>query len=118
MTIEPRCPDWLDDEARAEWVRTVPGLKDDQVDLDTLAAYCFVHSLWQRVAATLEAHAKDDVPGWTDADGGRRIHPALELRDQLGSTLYELAKAVGVTLDDERIRRPTRIIFVDEGPPE
>jgi P27 family predicted phage terminase small subunit len=46
----PKCPDFLDDEARAEWFRMAPVLQKMGVltpaDRAALAAYCVAYSRW------------------------------------------------------------------------
>lgn len=53
--IVPRCPSWLDKEARREWRRIVPVLDKigllTQADMSTLAGYCQSYSRWQEAEA-------------------------------------------------------------------
>ena len=46
----PDCPDYLDDEARAEWMRTAAVLREmglmSKADRTALAAYCVTYSRW------------------------------------------------------------------------
>ncbi|HEY2837764.1 MAG TPA: phage terminase small subunit P27 family [Pirellulales bacterium] len=46
----PECPEFLDDEARAEWMRTCAALKQmdllSTADRSTLAAFCVAYSRW------------------------------------------------------------------------
>lgn len=46
----PECPDYLDDEAKAEWFRMSAVLRDmgllTQADRAALAAYCVLYSRW------------------------------------------------------------------------
>ena len=46
----PECPEFLDDEARAEWFRMAKVLQDmgllTQADRAALAAYCVAYSCW------------------------------------------------------------------------
>jgi phage terminase small subunit len=47
----PRCPDWLDEEAKACWKRIVPQLNGmgvlTLIDADALANYCDTWSRWK-----------------------------------------------------------------------
>ena len=49
-TETPECPEFLDDEARAEWFRMAKVLQDmgllTRADRAALAAYCVVYSRW------------------------------------------------------------------------
>jgi len=51
----PECPEFLDDEARAEWYRSVTVLKDMRLltpaDRSALAAYCMTYSRWVQAEA-------------------------------------------------------------------
>ena len=51
----PDPPSWLDDEARAEWFRTVQVLSDmglmSRADGTALAAYCTIYSRWVHAEA-------------------------------------------------------------------
>jgi P27 family predicted phage terminase small subunit len=54
----PDPPDWLDDEARAEWFRTVKVLSDmglmSRADGTALAAYCTIYSRWVHAEAQVK----------------------------------------------------------------
>jgi P27 family predicted phage terminase small subunit len=54
---DPECPDWLDDEAKAEWHRIIPDLREmgllSRADRPALAAYCTAWSRW--------VHAEEQV---------------------------------------------------------
>src|SRR5687768_3708732 len=51
----PDCPDWLDDEAKAEWARVIPELREmgllSRADRPALAAYCTAWSRWVQAEA-------------------------------------------------------------------
>jgi P27 family predicted phage terminase small subunit len=51
----PECPDYLDDEAKAEWFRMAKVLQDmgllTQADRTALAAYCVAYSRWMAAEA-------------------------------------------------------------------
>lgn len=51
----PDCPDWLDEEAKAEWARIVPELMAmgllSRIDRPALAAYCTAWSRWVHAEA-------------------------------------------------------------------
>ncbi len=60
----PKCPAWLDREAKAEWKRQAPELYAvgvlTVVDGTVLAAYCEAFSLWKRASVRLQAQARND----------------------------------------------------------
>jgi hypothetical protein len=108
----------LDDAARTEWDRVFGSALPEGVDPASAIAYCVAHSAWTRVRDALDEwetvdHAFDGSDGPAAA-----LHPLSNLERQLGATLFELARAAGVEPDDNRISRPTRILFLDEGVPE
>lgn len=56
----PKCPAWLDKEAKAEWRRVAPHLKSLNlitiVDGTALAAYCQAYSRWRQAEEALTKH--------------------------------------------------------------
>lgn len=65
----PRCPAWLDEEAKIAWKRIVPQLHDmgvlTMIDADALANYCDTWSRWKRAVLFLQKNGdvytiKDD----------------------------------------------------------
>lgn len=50
--VAPKCPSWLDAEARREWRRVAPELERlgllTVVDMAALAGYCASYSLWRK----------------------------------------------------------------------
>jgi P27 family predicted phage terminase small subunit len=66
----PRCPDWLDDEAKLCWKRTSALLKNlgviTVIDGDALAVYCETWSHWKRTVIFLQKNG--DVYTVKDAE--------------------------------------------------
>lgn len=58
--IAPQCPDWLDDEAKAEWNRVEPELERlgllTVVDGTALAGYCQTYARWRQAEEILQKH--------------------------------------------------------------
>src|SRR5262245_60793876 len=56
----PERPDYLDDEAKAEWFRIVPVLRDmgllSLADRTALAAYCTAYSRWVQAEANVRKY--------------------------------------------------------------
>ena len=57
--VAPVCPDWLDEEAKAEWARVSPILEDlgllTEADGTALAGYCQAYATWRRATAVLQS---------------------------------------------------------------
>src|SRR3990172_1616378 len=73
----PDCPDWLRDEAKAEWERVVFALHEcgilTNIDRAALAAYCQAYARW-REAEEIVAMSSQIM---TTVKGGDYINPAL-----------------------------------------
>jgi len=58
--IAPKCPAWLDPEAKREWRRIVPPLDKigmlTQADMATVAGYCQSYSRWMQAERVLSEH--------------------------------------------------------------
>jgi P27 family predicted phage terminase small subunit len=56
--IAPKCPTWLDADAKREWRRVAPELERlgllTGIDMAALAAYCQSYSEWKRYTAVIE----------------------------------------------------------------
>jgi P27 family predicted phage terminase small subunit len=93
----PECPEWLDAEAKAEWVRVVPLLASQgvllAVDAAALAAYCQTYSDWRKAAEQVRA----DGQTFRDAKGNIRVHPAAKLCLSLLSEMRRTAAEFGFT---------------------
>lgn len=55
--VAPKCPNWLDSDAKREWKRVAPELEAlgllTQVDMAALAGYCQSYSLWKQCTEEL-----------------------------------------------------------------
>jgi len=56
----PVCPDWLEDEAKAEWARTGGILADmgvlTEIDVTAFAGYCQAYARWREAEEFLTQH--------------------------------------------------------------
>ena len=56
--VAPKCPSWLDSDAKREWRRVAPELERlgllTLVDMAALAGYCASYSLWKRCTEALD----------------------------------------------------------------
>ncbi len=112
MRTEP--PAWLDPDGADLWRRLVSRVAATDAARRDLAAYCFTRAWWQRtreVAAQLSP-AEHQVCLST---GTPRPHPAVLLERELAGELFALAEALGLEPDGRPTRRPTTILFLDEG---
>lgn len=76
----PKCPDWLSEEAKAEWRRLVPELKDRRTitksDRAALAGMC---AAWAEIVESHAAIAKLAEPGAAKFSGHMIDHPRVVL---------------------------------------
>ena len=94
--LPPEAPEWLSDEASAEWVRVVPELSRldllKPADRAALAAYC---ETW---ATFVEATRIVSVEGMTiEAKQGTLPHPAVGIARNAGRELRTWAGQFGLT---------------------
>jgi P27 family predicted phage terminase small subunit len=92
----PKCPPWLDAEAKRKWKALIPELDRigllTLVDGDALAAYCRAWSAFRTAAETLarEGHTVET------AKGGTRAHPAANQLFQAMSAIRQFAALFGL----------------------
>jgi P27 family predicted phage terminase small subunit len=104
----PECPDFLDDEARAEWFRTVPVLQEmgllSRADRSALAAYCTAYSRWVQAEALVK---KLGVIVKSPEKGFPMKSPYLTVADQALEIMRKLMVEFGLTPSSRsRIRVP------------
>jgi P27 family predicted phage terminase small subunit len=112
----PDCPNYLDDEARAEWFRTAKVLSDMRLltpaDRSALAAYCVVYSRW--------LHAEEQVKKFgsivkSPEKGFPMKSPYLCIADQALETMRKFMVEFGLTPSSRsRIRVPDNPDAIDE----
>ena len=98
----PRCPSWLDDEAKRVWRRTVRELAGLNVlthaDRDALAAYCQTFSRWKR--AELFLQERGDVYSLKDDKGGVKClqqFPQVAIARNLAQLVRSYQQEFGLT---------------------
>lgn len=103
VRLPPQAPDWLPDEARAEWDRVVPELQrlelTKPIDRGALTAYCLT---WDRlVTAQKELAGNVDEQGRRSVLGensqGRVRHPAVAVIEAASKELRAWAAEFGLT---------------------
>ena len=104
----PEPPEWLDEEARAEWDRVVPDL--DHLALlkastrASLAAYCSTWALYRQAIETVQREGLV-----SDHKNGVRAHPALRIATAAARDLRAWCGEFGLTPCAEgRIDLPPR----------
>ena len=112
----PECPDFLDDEARAEWFRMAKVLQDmgllSLADQAALAAYCVVYSRWvtaERQVQRLGTIVKSPQKNFPMKS------PYLTVADQALETMRKFMVEFGLTPSSRsRIRVPKASRAADE----
>jgi P27 family predicted phage terminase small subunit len=99
---KPRCPQWLDADAKAVWRQLVPQLQTmgvfTRVDSNPLARYCRLWSRWRKAEAFLDQHG--EVYPLKD-EGGRVKYlqqwPQVAIAGKLAHLLTRLEQEFGMT---------------------
>lgn len=93
----PPVPSWLPKEAKDEWRRVVPGLRQRKTltreDLPMLEAYCLASGTVRRMQTTIAAEG-DHV---TNDKGDTKRHPAFQTMFQALTECRRLAAELGLT---------------------
>lgn len=112
----PECPEFLDDEAKAEWFRTAPVLLNmgllTTADRAALAAYCVVYSRW--VAAEAQVRRQGTIVK-SPLKNFPMKSPYLTVADQAMETMRKFMVEFGLTPSSRsRIRVPGNPRAMDE----
>ena len=104
----PECPEYLDEEARAEWFRTCAALRQmgllSAADRTALAAYCTVYSRW--VAAEAQVRKFGAIVK-SPQKGFPMKSPYLSIADQAMEAMRKFMIEFGLTPSSRsRIRVP------------
>ncbi|WP_324667157.1 putative PhiRv1 phage protein [Mycobacterium canetti] len=94
----PEPPDWLDDEARAEWERVTPGLERLDLlkpeDRAMLATYC---ETWSTYATAMRQVWAEGITVVTPKSGVTHKNPALAVAEAARMHMLRLAAEFGLT---------------------
>ena len=98
----PKCPHWLNREAKATWKQIVPQLADmgvlTKIDCNALARYCDAWARWRKMAEFIDATG--EVYTLKD-DSGKLTHiqqlPQVGIYHKLGQMLTRLEAEFGLT---------------------
>jgi P27 family predicted phage terminase small subunit len=91
------CPDWLSDDAKAEWARVAPELEGlgllTKVDMAALAAYCVAYGRWMAAEKqiAIEGHT------FVTAAGYVAQHPAVGIANKAMEQIHKFSKEFGLT---------------------
>lgn len=101
--LPPEAPDWLPEEARAEWARIVPELSRldlvKPIDRASLTAYCLTWDRLVRAQSEIEADG-GSVLGHNSQ--GRVRHPAVAVLEASSKELRAWAQEFGLTPSAEQ----------------
>ena len=113
--VTPDCPDWLTDEAKAEWGRLVPELKTlgllTIVDRGALAACCQAYGRMVQAEKYLEAHVDSGLEFQTES-GYRQQLPQVSMAQRYAQQYKGFLALFGLSPSD-RAR-----LTVDDGKDE
>ncbi len=108
----PKCPPWLNQEAKATWKQIVPQLADmgvlTKIDGNALARYCDAWARWRKMAAFMDEKGEmwaSHEPDWVDKQGevqkGKikylQQFPQVGIYHKLGQMLTRLEAEFGLT---------------------
>lgn len=113
--LPPTAPEWLPDEARAEWERVVPELARIEllkpVDRAALTAYCLA---WDRMVEAQRVITDEGVLG--ENSQGRVRHPAVAVVEAASKELRAWAAEFGFTPSAENKLSVREADDADEDP--
>lgn len=96
--VAPECPEWLDDDARAEWKKTVPKLVKlgvvSDVDGAVLASYCQAYARWVQAERAI---SRRGLVFETTAAHYRAEAPEVRVALKYSAMLRALAGELGLT---------------------
>ncbi|MFJ2702987.1 phage terminase small subunit P27 family [Streptomyces sp. NPDC087428] len=99
--IPPAAPEWLSEEAAAEWDRVLPGLSRLELlkpeDRAALAAYCEAWAMFREATETVQ---RDGLT--IEAKQGTLAHPAVGIARAAGRELRAWAAHFGLTPSTEQ----------------
>jgi P27 family predicted phage terminase small subunit len=104
----PEPPEWLSDEARAEWDSVVPELERLQIlkpeDRACLVAYC---ETWATYVAALHQVRTEGLMLVNPTSGRAHKHPSAAVAETAATQLKALAAEFGLTPATEQRLSPT-----------
>jgi P27 family predicted phage terminase small subunit len=103
----PDPPEWLSDEARAEWRRVVPELERlrllSRVTRSSLAGYCETWATFVAATRELQEHGGLTI----NAKQGTLAHPAVAIQRNTSAELRRWATEYGLTpASEQKVKAP------------
>ena len=98
----PRCPQWLDADAKATWKQLVPELEQmgvlTRIDGNALARYCVLWSRWKRAEQFIAKHG-EAYPIKDEKGNLKDLHqfPQVGVANKLAVQLTRLEQEFGMT---------------------
>lgn len=98
----PKCPAWLDEEAKAAWKQVVPMLDHmgvlTKADANALARYCRFWSRWRKAEDFIDEHG-EVYPLKDDAGNVKCVQqwPQVSIAHKLAQLLTRLEQEFGLT---------------------
>jgi P27 family predicted phage terminase small subunit len=92
----PKMPDWLDDEAKAVWKKTLKEMKEfnilETIDADCLATYCNAVAQYKETSLLVQEH------GYTiyNAAGSKVVSPHVIAQQGYSRTMIQYADKLGL----------------------
>jgi P27 family predicted phage terminase small subunit len=98
----PRCPEWLDEQAKEAWGQVLPQLRQmkvlSRIDENALARYCQYWSRWRKAEDFIAKHGS--VYPLKDEQGRTKClqqFPQVAIAHKLGALLTRLEAEFGMT---------------------
>ncbi|MCC7369681.1 MAG: phage terminase small subunit P27 family [Chloroflexi bacterium] len=95
--VAPKCPTWLDLEAKREWRRVAPELERlgllTVVDMAALAGYCQSYSTWRTASRALAEHGLT----YEAANGNIRQRPEATIANKALAEVRQFCQEFGLT---------------------
>src|SRR5690349_2306499 len=80
--VAPKCPDWLDKDAKKEWARVAPELEKlgliAKMDMAALAGYCQAYSEWKACTEAIREKGRTT----TNAAGSPIARPEVAIANK------------------------------------
>ena len=94
---EARCPSWLSDDAKKQWKRIAPTLKNcgllTRADENCLASYCDALAWYIKISEKLDTVLLED-------QHGKRVHPLVTAQRNYAELMIKFGGRLGLSPSD------------------
>lgn len=115
--IAPKCPQWLDKDAKTEWKRVATELEKlgllTQIDRTAMAAYCQSYSRWKEAEMALSKHGTV----FKTPNGYIQQLPQVAIANKYAKMMKEFSQEFGLT-PASRTRIEVKPVGEEEDPME